>query len=138
MQTNKHIFDKLKYSGLRATKQRLKIANILFEKNKTFHFSISQLANLINKRYGDTVALATVYNTVHAFKNHGFLKEIAINSEHSYFDTNTTNHHHFYDVDKDELSDIENNDVSPIKIKKTIPGKKIKSIEVLVKISSEN
>ena len=138
MQTNKHIFDKLKFSGLRATKQRLKIANILFEKNKTFHFSISQLANLINKRYGDTVALATVYNTVHAFKNHGFLKEIAINSEHSYFDTNTTNHHHFYDVDKDELSDIENNDVRPIKIKKTIPGKKIKSIEVLVKISSEN
>ncbi len=138
MQTNKHIFDKLKFSGLRATKQRLKIANILFEKNKTFHFSISQLANLINKRYGDTVALATVYNTVHAFKNHGFLKEIAINSEHSYFDTNTTNHHHFYDVDKDELSDIEKNDVSPIKIKKTIPGKKIKSIEVLVKISSEN
>ena len=138
MQTNKHIFDKLKFSGLRATKQRLKIANILFEKNKTFHFSISQLANLINKRYGDTVALATVYNTVHAFKNHGFLKEIAINSEHSYFDTNTTNHHHFYDVDKDELSDIENNDVSPIKIKKIIPGKKIKSIEVLVKISSEN
>ena len=138
MQTNKHIFDKLKFSGLRATKQRLKIANILFEKNKTFHCSISQLANLINKRYGDTVALATVYNTVHAFKNHGFLKEIAINSEHSYFDTNTTNHHHFYDVDKDELSDIENNDVSPIKIKKTIPGKKIKSIEVLVKISSEN
>ncbi len=138
MQTNKHIFDKLKFSGLRATKQRLKIANILFEKNKTFHFSISQLANLINKRYGDTVALATVYNTVHAFKNHGFLKEIAINSEHSYFDTNTTNHHHFYDVDKDELSDIENNDVSPIKIKKSIPGKKIKSIEVLVKISSEN
>ena len=138
MQTNKHIFDKLKFSGLRATKQRLKIANILFEKNKTFYFSISQLANLINKRYGDTVALATVYNTVHAFKNHGFLKEIAINSEHSYFDTNTTNHHHFYDVDKDELSDIENNDVSPIKIKKTIPGKKIKSIEVLVKISSEN
>ena len=138
MQTKKHIFDKLKFSGLRATKQRLKIANILFEKNKTFHFSISQLANLINKRYGDTVALATVYNTVHAFKNHGFLKEIAINSEHSYFDTNTTNHHHFYDVDKDELSDIGNNDVSPIKIKKTIPGKKIKSIEVLVKISSEN
>ena len=138
MQTKKHIFDKLKFSGLRATKQRLKIANILFEKNKTFHFSISQLANLINKRYGDTVALATVYNTVHAFKNHGFLKEIAINSEHSYFDTNTTNHHHFYDVDKDELSDIENNDVSPIKIKKTMPGKKIKSIEVLVKISSEN
>ena len=86
----------------------------------------------------NTVALATVYNTVHAFKDHGFLKEIAINSEHSYFDTNTTNHHHFYDVDKDELSDIENNDVSPIKIKKTIPGKKIKSIEVLVKISSEN
>ena len=138
MQSNKLILDKLRLSGLRATQPRLKIANILFEKNKTFHFSISELASLINKRYGNTVALATVYNTVHAFKDHGFLKEIAINTEHSYFDTNTTNHHHFYDIDKDELSDIENNDVSPIKIKKTIPGKKIKSIEVLVKISSEN
>tara|TARA_B100001057_G_scaffold462166_1_gene514880 strand:- start:853 stop:1269 length:417 start_codon:yes stop_codon:yes gene_type:complete len=136
MQTNKDIVDKLKLCGLRATKQRLKIANILFENNKTFHFSINELVQLINNRYGDTIALATVYNTVHAFKNHGFLKEIAINSEHSYFDTNTTNHHHFYDIDKDELSDINHSEVSPIKIKKKIPGKKIHSIEVLVKISS--
>ena len=130
--------EKLRNSGLRPTKQRLQICEVLFDTEKTFHFTINDLANKIKKKLNNKISLATVYNTVHAFKDHGFLKEIAINAEHSYFDTNTTNHHHFYDLDKDELSDIENNDVSPIKIRKTIPGKKIKSVEVLVKISSEN
>ena len=138
MSKNLEFTDKLRSSGLRPTKQRLKICEVLFNRDDTFHFTINDLAKSISKELNEKISLATVYNTVHAFKDHGFLKEIAINAEHSYFDTNTTNHHHFYDVDKDELSDIENNDVSPIKIKKTIPGKKIKSIEVLVKISSEN
>ena len=53
------------------------------------------------------------------------------------FDTNTTNHHHFFDEKQKELIDLEDVDVDPVKIKKTIPGKKIKSVEVLVKIDSE-
>ena len=51
--------------------------------------------------------LATVYNTVHAFKDKGYLKEISINSDKSYFDTNITNHHHFFDEDTNQLIDCD-------------------------------
>ena len=126
--------EKLRNSGLRPTKQRLKICDVLFNTDKTFHFTISDLSKIIREK----VSLATVYNTVHAFEKKGYLKEIAINSSQSYFDTNTSIHHHFFDEEKKKLIDLENDDVDPIKIKKIIPGKKIKSIEVLVKVDSDN
>jgi len=66
------------------------------------------------------------------------LKEISINSNKSYFDTNVSNHHHFFNESTDELIDLKNEDVGNIKIKKKISGKKIKSIEVLVKLKNSN
>ncbi len=81
-----------------------------------------------------SAASATVYNTVHAFKKKGYLKEIPINSDQSYFDTNTSHHHHFYDENQKDLIDIDDADVEPVKINTRIPGKKIKSVEVLVKV----
>ena len=62
------------------------------------------------------------------------LKQIPINSSQTYFDTNTTAHHHFYDVKAEKLIDLDNKDIGPINIQKSIPGKKIKSVEVLVKL----
>ena len=138
MLKNAEFIDKLRSSGLRPTKQRLKICEVLFNTDKTFHFTINDLAKKIKASSDQKVSLATVYNTVHAFRKKGYLKEIAINSNQTYFDTNTTDHHHFFDEKKKELIDLENKDVEPIKIKKTIAGKKIKSIEVLVKLDSES
>ena len=129
--------EKLRNSGLRPTKQRLKICEILFGGKDTFHFSINELSNLILKRTNEKISLATVYNTVHAFLSKGYLKQIAINSEQSYFDTNTSEHHHFYDEDKMQLIDIHDSEVEPVKINRDIPGKKIKSIEVLVKVTNK-
>ena len=126
--------EKLRNSGLRPTKQRLKICDVLFNTDKTFHFTINDLSKIIREK----ISLATVYNTVHAFEKKGYLKEIAINSSQSYFDTNTSIHHHFFDEEEKKLIDLENDDVDPIKIKKIIPGKTIKSIELLVKIGSDN
>ena len=128
---------KLRKSGLRPTKQRIKICEVLFDTKKTFHFTISDLVKLIEIKANEKISLATVYNTIHAFEKKGYLKEISINSSQTYFDTNTTNHHHFFDEKHKELIDLEDKDVDPIKIKKTITGKKIKSVEVLVKIDSE-
>ena len=128
--------EKLRKSGLRPTKQRLKICNVLFNSDKTFHFTINDLVKKIELVDNQKISLATVYNTVHAFEKKGYLKEIAINSSQTYFDTNTTEHHHFFDEKHKELIDLENEDVFPIKIKKTISGKKIKSIELLVKVDS--
>tara|TARA_B100000686_G_C16159016_1_gene650568 strand:- start:5 stop:412 length:408 start_codon:yes stop_codon:yes gene_type:complete len=132
---NKHLFvEKLRSSGLRPTKQRIKISETLFDRKDTFHFTINNLNNLL-KNNNNKISLATIYNTVHAFKNKGYLKEILINSNKTYFDTNVSNHHHFFDENKKELIDLNDSDVGDINIKKTVPGKKIKSIEVLVKIA---
>ena len=130
--------EKLRKSGLRPTKQRLKICEILFNSNKTFHFTVNDLTKMAENKENINISLATIYNTIHAFIKKGYLKEIPINSNQSYFDTNTSHHHHFFDEKKRELIDLENKDIDPIKINKTIPGKKINSIEVLVKIENEN
>ena len=138
MLKNNEFIGKLRASGLRPTKQRLKICDVLFNREKTFHFTINDLAKSISDQLNEKISLATVYNTVHAFKDKGYLKEISINSDKSYFDTNRTNHHHFYDEDTNELIDCNNDEIEEIKIKKNITGKKIKSVEVLIKVASDN
>ena len=126
--------DKLRNSGLRPTKQRLKICQVLFDTEKTFHFTINELEQKIKNKLESKISLATIYNTVHAFEKKGYLKQIPINSNQIYFDTNVTDHHHFYDLKDGKLIDLENSDVGPINIKKKINGRKIKSVEVLVKL----
>ena len=126
--------DKLRNSGLRPTKQRLQICEALFDTEKTFHFTINELDQKIKKQKNNKISLATIYNTVHAFEKKGYLKQIPINSNQTYFDTNVTDHHHFYDLKDEKLIDLENSDVGPIYILKKINGKKIKSVEVLVKL----
>ena len=126
--------EKLRNSGLRPTKQRLQICEVLFDTDKTFHFTINNLAEKIKNQLNNKISLATIYNTVHAFEKKGYLKQIPINSSEAYFDTNVTDHHHFYDLNENKLIDLENSDVGPINILKKINGKKIKSVEVLVKL----
>ena len=126
--------EKLRNSGLRPTKQRLQICEVLFDRDKAFHFTINELEQKIKKQTNNKISLATVYNTVHAFEKKGYLKQIPINSNQTYFDTNVTDHHHFYDLNEEKLIDLENSDVGPINIKRKINGKKIKSVEVLVKL----
>ena len=138
MLKNAEFIDKLRASGLRPTKQRLKICEVLFNKEKTFHFTINDLAKNISSQLNEKISLATVYNTVHNFQKKGYLKEIAINSDKSYFDTNTSAHHHFYDEDTHELIDCDQNHIDSINIKNNITGKKIKSVEVLIKVASDN
>ena len=125
---------KLRDSGLRPTKQRIKLCEVLFERDKTFHFTVNDLTREIHSQTDKKISVATVYNTVHAFEKKGYLKQIPINSNQTYFDTNTTDHHHFYDLKAEKLIDLDNKDIGPINIQKSIPGKKIKSVEVLVKL----
>ena len=138
MSDTKKYIEKLRGSGLRPTRQRIKICEVLFDSNETFHFTIKELAKMIENKAKTKVSLATIYNTVHAFNEKGHLKEIAINSSESYFDTNISDHHHFFDVQENKLIDLDQKEIEPIKIKKTIPGKKVKSVEVLVKIDNKN
>ena len=137
MLKNSEFVSKLRNSGLRPTKQRLKICEVLFNRDKTFHFTINDLAKNISQKFNEKISLATIYNTIHAFKDKGYLKEITISSDKSYFDTNITKHHHFYDEDKNLLIDCNDNEIGKVDIKNNITGKKISSVEVLVRVASD-
>ena len=138
MTKNFNFIEKLRETGLRPTKQRVKICEILFNREKTFHFTINDLAKKISEELKEKISLATVYNTVHALQKKGYLKEISINSDKSYFDTNTSVHHHFYDEDTHQLIDCDENEIETVNVKKNITGKKINSVEVLVRVASDN
>ncbi len=138
MLKNCNFIEKLREIGLRPTKQRVKICEVLFNREKTFHFTINDLVKMISDEMNEKISLATVYNTVHAFKKKGYLKEIAIKGNKTFFDTNTKHHHHFYDEDMSQLIDIKDKKISVNYLSKTPSGKKIKSVEVLVKIADNN
>jgi len=130
------ILNKLRSSGLRPTKQRVEIAKFLFEREKTFHFTVESLNKLLLKKTTSKFALATIYNTVHAFKDAGHLSEVEVRGKKTYFDTNVSNHHHFYDSETSELIDIDAKDVIIQKIPKAPNGKKIKNIEVFINLKN--
>ncbi len=130
------ILKKLRSSGLRPTKQRVEIAKFLFERDKTFHFTIESLDKLLAKKTSSKFALATIYNTVHAFKEAGHLSEVEVRGNKSYFDTNVSNHHHFYDRETSELIDIDENEIVIQKIPKAPNGKKIKNVEVFINLKN--
>ena len=139
MDKKKDLASKLRTSGLRPTKQRIKLAEFLFNREKTFHFTVENLDKAINKKNSEyKIALATIYNTVHAFKKAGHLKEILIKEGKNYFDTNTTSHHHFYDEINNELTDIENNKIELKKFPTPPKGKSIKDVNVIINIDNDN
>ena len=125
--------DQLRSAGLRLTRQRLALAKLLFggmERHVTaemLHFE-AQEARV-------PVSLATVYNTLHQFTDAGLLKEIIV-SGRSYFDTNTSHHHHFYCETSGELSDIEGADVAIDLLLEPPSGKEVSGIDVIVRVRS--
>ena len=125
---------KLRSSNLRPTKQRLKICQFLFNREKTFHFTVEALNKKINKDKDTKVSLATIYNTVEAFTSAGYLKEILTSKNKSYYDTNTKSHHHFYDEESKQLTDIHSSQIKLSKIPTPPKGKKIKNLEVVIRI----
>ena len=99
---------RLTKAGLRPTRQRLALATLLYGAGDR-HVTAEQL----HKEAGEaniTVSLATVYNTLHQFTESGLLREVVVESGRSYFDTNTTDHHHFFIEDELRLTDIQRKD----------------------------
>jgi len=138
MTKNCNFIEKLREVGLRPTKQRVKMCEVLYNREKTFHFTINDLVKMISEKMNEKISLATVYNTVHAFEKKGYLKEISIDSHKSYFDTNISAHHHFFFFFSNEKIDCDESVMYKINIRKNITGKKINSVEVLIKVASDN
>ena len=134
MNQKNEIIKKLRSSGLRPTQQRVLIAKSLFDSDKTFHFTVETLNKKINKNGTMRVSLATIYNTVEAFTSAGYLKEILTSKNKSYYDTNIKSHHHFYDEGSKELTDIHYSQIKLSKVPIPPKGKKIKNLEVVIRI----
>ena len=130
--------DRLRSSGLKPTRQRLSICKILFDRKETFHFTIEKLKKILEKNRKKKISLATIYNTVHVFKKKGYLKEIPLKGNKTFFDTNTENHHHFYDEDSSQLIDIKNEKFSISNLPSAPNGKKIKDIEITIRVANNN
>ena len=137
MHQKKEIVNKLRSSGLRPTKQRILIAKNLFERKKTFHFTVEKLNKVVNKKSHDQISLATIYNTIEAFKKAGHIREILTSNSKSYYDTNIKSHHHFYDPDTKKLTDIDYQKVILNKIPHPPKGKKIKDLEVVISLQKK-
>ena len=135
---NLNFINKLRNSGLRPTKQRIKICEALFNTEKTFHFTVNDLSKIIEKDFNEKISLATVYNTVHAFKKKGYVKEISLGNDKSYFDTNISSHHHFFDTKTNELIDIDSHKIQLKDIPNPPKGKSIKDIDVVINVENDS
>ena len=124
--------NKLRVAGLRPTRTRVALAHMLFAQGNR-HVSAEMLFEEAN-RAKVSVALATVYNTLHEFTKVGFLRQVAIDSSKSYFDTNNTEHHHYYLEDKHELMDIPPTDVAVGKVPIPPEGYEIARVDVVVRL----
>ncbi len=132
MQTSLSIAEKLRISGLRPTRQRVALAKLLFSEGDRHICAESLHADALAQKV--PVSLATVYNTLNQFKFAGLLREVAIEGDRSYYDTNTSNHFHFYNEDEGRLTDIAPGDLVISGLPKVPAGKTIDRIDVIVRL----
>ena len=133
---NKIFIDKLRSSGLRPTNQRVEISKFLFDRKKTFHFTVEELKSSMNLKRSKKISTATFYNTVHALKSAGYLKEFSLENNTSYYDTNISSHHHFFHNGK--VIDIKSDKITFRKLPEAPKGKKIKNVEVVIRLENNN
>jgi Fur family iron response transcriptional regulator len=122
----------LRGAGLRPTRQRLSLGTLLFD-GVDRHVTAEMLHEQAI-RASVPVSLATVYNTLHQFTDAGLLREVAVDGAKSYFDTNTSNHHHFYLEDDNRLMDIDGTAITVTGLPDAPEGMEITHIDVVVRV----
>ncbi len=126
------ILQRLKGVGLRPTRQRVALAGLLFRSDDR-HVTAEQLHQ---EALGETVrvSLATVYNTLHQFTNAGLLREVVVEAGRSYFDTNVSDHHHFFLVDSGSLVDIAGEHVAVATLPDAPHGTTVERVDVIIRL----
>jgi Fur family transcriptional regulator, iron response regulator len=117
--------------GILPTPQRIEVAEILLARPQ--HLSAEQIISRL-QHMGSAVSKATVYNTLNLFGKRGVVKEIMVDPVRKFFDSRTHDHHHFYNVDTGELSDVSDGDVRFQKLPAIPEGTMQESVEVLIKV----
>ncbi len=127
-----HVIEKLRTAGLRPTRQRIALAKLLFEGGHRHVTAESLHADA--QEASIRVSLATVYNTLHQFTEAALLREIVVDSQRCYFDTNTADHHHFFFEGTNRLEDIPGDEIVVSKLPKAPEGQSIKRVDVVVRL----
>jgi Fur family iron response transcriptional regulator len=122
----------LRQSGLRPTRQRMALAEILFTHGNR-HISAESLHDEATVQRVP-VSLATIYNTLHQFTEAGLLREVAVDGSKTYFDTNTSEHHHFFVEDDNEVMDIPEGQMGVGRVPEPPAGYEISRIDVVVRL----
>ncbi len=122
---------RLQDAGVSPTQQRLDIAQILFARPQ--HFSAEQILNIVNAQ-GPVVSKATVYNTLGLFARKGLLREVIVDPTKVFYDSNTSDHHHFYNVDTGNLIDVDMDTVKLVKMPELPEGTRADGVDVIIRI----
>lgn len=125
--------DWLAGAGLRPTRQRLTLADLLVGDGQNRHVTAESLFDAASAA-GEKVSLATVYNTLRAFCDAGLMREITVDGSKSYFDTNMTDHPHFYWEDTASLTDAPADQLEIRRLPHAPAGAEIASVDVVIRL----
>ena len=135
VQNRAEVIERLKQAGVTPTQQRVEIAQILFARSQ--HVSAEQVLAIVNAQSA-LVSKATVYNTLGLFADKGLLKEVIVDPSKVFYDSNTSEHHHFYNVDTGELTDIEADSVNLTSLPSLPDGTVAEGVDVIIRLRHRN
>ena len=121
----------LQEHGILPTQQRLLIAGVLLERQQ--HLSADQVMHLVNGEE-HLVSKATVYNTLGLFARHGLIREVIVDPARVFYDSNTSSHHHFYNVDTGELTDIDSGSMEITGFPVTPAGTVAAGVDIIIRV----
>jgi Fur family iron response transcriptional regulator len=126
-----HVEELLREHGILPTQQRLLIASVLLERQQ--HLSADQVMHLVNGEQ-HLVSKATVYNSLGLFANHGLIREVIVDPTRVFYDSNTTRHHHFYNIDTGELTDIDSDGMKITRLPEVPAGTVNAGVDIIIRI----
>jgi len=124
----------LRSHGINPTHQRIEIAHALFSRQQ--HLSADEILGIVNSRHPET-SRATVYNTLNLFLGKKLVREVIVNPNKVFYDPNTSNHHHFYNVDTGSLTDIDASNISVSGLPSLPQGTESEGVDIIVRIRSQ-
>lgn len=131
MKSKSQVIEQLKKAGVTPTQQRVEIAQILFAKPQ--HLSADQVLNIVNQAQ-PVVSKATIYNTLGLFARKGLVREVIVDPSKVFYDSNTSEHHHFFAVDSGELMDIEGDSLRLETMPSLPEGTEAEGIDIVIRV----
>ena len=131
--TRDNLAEVLRGRGINPTHQRIEIAHAIFSRGE--HLSADQIFTLVNDRASET-SKATVYNTLNLFFEKNLVREVIVDPSKVFYDPNTAPHHHFYNVDTGELTDIDARDIRVTGLPALPQGMATEGVDIIVRVRS--